>query len=93
MPDSSSANYEVCHFLEAGHRHANAAVMANAIDDLAVVVDLPQLALSIVFIATMDHQIIHDHSLPGPDPECVFYELMGLHKTPFTSMKLHEYMQ
>jgi hypothetical protein len=67
--------------------------MANAIDDLTVVVDLPQLALGVVFIGAMDHQIIDDHSLPGPDPECVFYELMGLHKTPFTSMKLPEYMQ
>lgn len=93
MPDSSSANYEVCHFLEAGHRYANAAMVANTIDDLAVVVDLPQLALGVMFIDTMDHQIIDNHALPGPDPERVFYELMGLHKTPFTSMKLPEYMQ
>jgi hypothetical protein len=91
--ETGSANDEVRDFLEAGHRHSNAAVMANAVDDLAVVVDLPQLALSVVFIAAMDHQIIHDHSLPGPDPERVFYELMGLHETPFTSMKLPEYMQ
>jgi hypothetical protein len=68
-------------------------MMANTVDDLAVVVDLPQLALGVVFVAAMDHQIIHDHSLPGPDPERVFYELMGLHKTPFTSMKSLEYMQ
>jgi hypothetical protein len=67
--------------------------MANTVDDLAVVVDLPQLALGVEFIDTMDHKIIDDHSLPGPDSECVFYELMGLHKTPFTSMKLPEYMQ
>ncbi len=67
--------------------------MANAFDDLAVVVDLPQLALGVEFVDTVDHQIIHDHSLPGPDPERVFYELMGLHKTPFTSMKLGKYMQ
>jgi hypothetical protein len=90
---TGSANNEVCDFLEAGHRHANAAMVANAVDDLAVVVDLPQLALGVMFIAAMDHQIIHDNSLPGPDPECVFYELMGLHKTPFTSIKLNEYMQ
>lgn len=68
-------------------------MMTHTIDDLAVVVDLSQLALGVEFIAAMDHQIIDDHSLSGPDPECVFYELMGLHKTPFTSMKLLQYMQ
>jgi hypothetical protein len=67
--------------------------MANTIDDLAVVVDLPQLALGVMFINTVDHQIIDNHTLSGPDPERVFYELMGLHKTPFTSMKFPEYMQ
>jgi hypothetical protein len=93
LPETGSADDEVCDFLEAGHRHANAAVMAYAIDDLAVVVDLPQLALGVMFIGAMDHQVIHDHSLPGPDPERVFYELMGLHETPFTSKKFPEYMQ
>ena len=68
-------------------------MVANTVEDLAVVVDLPQLALGIMFIGTMDHQIIDNHTLPGPDPERVFYELMGLHETPFTSMKLLEYMQ
>jgi hypothetical protein len=68
-------------------------VVANAIDDLAVVVNLPQLALGVEFIDAMDHQVVDDDPLLGPDTECVFYELMGLHKTPFTSMKLPEYMQ
>jgi len=67
--------------------------MANTVNDLAVVVNLPQLALGVEFIDTMNHKIIDDHSLSGPYPEGVFYELMGLHKTPFTSMKLPEYMQ
>jgi len=89
----TSANDEVRDFLEAGHRHANAAVVANTLDDLAVVIDLPQLALSLVFIAAMNHQIIHNHALAGANTECIFYELMGLHETPFTSMRSEDYMQ
>jgi len=57
------------------------------------VVDLPQLALGVKFIGTVNHQIINHHSLSGPNPECVLYELMRLHKNPFTSMKFLEYMQ
>jgi len=29
--------------------------MANAFDDFAIVIDLPQLSLSLVLIATMNH--------------------------------------
>jgi hypothetical protein len=91
--DDTSANNEVCDFLEAGYRYANATVMANTLDDLAIVVDLPQLALSLVLIAAMNHQIIHNHAKAGADTECIFYELMGLHETPFTSTRSGDYMQ
>jgi hypothetical protein len=67
--------------------------MANTVDDLAAVVHLSQLALGIMFIPTMNHQIVHNHALSGTNAERIFYELVGLHKTPFTSMKLPEYMQ
>jgi hypothetical protein len=89
----TSANDEVRDFLETGHGHANAAVVANALDDLAAVIDLPQLALGLVLIAAMNHQIIHNDALAGTDSECIFYELMGLHETPFTSMRSEDYMQ
>ena len=93
MRDAASANDDVGDFLETGHRHPNATVMANTFDDLAVVVHLPQLALGLVLVATMDHQIIHNHAKARADTECIFYELMGLHKTPFTSRKSGDYMQ
>lgn len=67
--------------------------MADAIDYLATVVHLPQLALGIVLVATMDHQIVHNHAKTRPNTERIFYELMGLHKTPFTSMESGDYMQ
>ncbi len=67
--------------------------MANTVDDLAAVVHLSQLALGIMLIPTMNHQIVHNHTLPGTDAKRIFYELVGLHKTHFTSMKLPEYMQ
>jgi hypothetical protein len=66
--------------------------MANTLDNLAIVIHLPQLALGIVFIATVNHQIIHNHAKTGTDTECVFYELMGLHETPFTSTRSGDYM-
>lgn len=66
--------------------------MTNTFDDLAVVIHLPQLALGVVFVATMNHQIIHNHAETGSNPKCIFYELMGLHETPFTSMKSIDYM-
>lgn len=67
--------------------------MANAIDYPATVVDLPQLALGIVLIAAMDHQVVHNHTEPRLNTKRIFYELMGLHKTPFTSMESGDYMQ
>jgi hypothetical protein len=89
-----SANDEVRDFLEADDReYANAAVMADAFDDLAVVIHLPQLALGIEFVAAVDHQVVHHHAEPRPDLECIFHEPVGMHKTPFTSMKFAEYMQ
>lgn len=93
MPNAASANDEVCDFLEAGHRDPNAAVVANTFQNLAIVIHLPQLALGFVLVAAMDHQIIHNHPKPGLDTKCIFYELMGLHKTPFTSTKSDDYMQ
>jgi hypothetical protein len=67
--------------------------MADTFDDLAIVIDLPQLALGVVLVATMNHQIVHRHAKTGTDTERVFNELMGLHKTPFTSGKCRNYMQ
>jgi hypothetical protein len=67
--------------------------MANTFDNLAIVVHLPQLALGFMLVAAMDHQIIHNYTEAGADTKCIFYELMGLHETPFTSMKSEEYMQ
>ncbi|MBK8119562.1 MAG: hypothetical protein IPK39_10500 [Sulfuritalea sp.] len=67
--------------------------MADTFDYLATVVDLPQLALSIVLVAAMDHQIVHNHAKTRPNTKRIFHELMGLHKTPFTSMESGDYMQ
>jgi hypothetical protein len=67
--------------------------MANAFDNLAIVVHLPQLALSVVLIATVNHQVIHNHAKAGANTKRIFYELMGLHETPFTSMEIRNYMQ
>ncbi len=92
-PGASSANNEVGDFLEAGNRDSDSAVVANTVDDLATMVDLPQLALGLEFVAAMDHQIIDDHPKARTNPKCIFLELMGLHKTPFTSTKFADYMQ
>jgi hypothetical protein len=54
---------------------------------LAAVVHLAQLALRIVLVAAVDHQVVHHHAEPRPDLECIFHEPVGMHKTPFTSMK------
>ncbi|OHC71575.1 MAG: hypothetical protein A3H93_00725 [Rhodocyclales bacterium RIFCSPLOWO2_02_FULL_63_24] len=89
----ASPNDKISDFLEAGHRHPNAAAMANALYDLAIVIHLPQLALSVELVAAMNHQIIHNHAKSGADTKCIFYELMGLHETPFTSIELIDYMQ
>ncbi|MEI8162579.1 MAG: hypothetical protein WCI19_05545 [Betaproteobacteria bacterium] len=67
--------------------------MANTFDYLAVVVHLPQFALGVMFIATMNHQIVHDHAEAGLDTKGIFNELMGLHETPFTSIRSGDYMQ
>jgi hypothetical protein len=67
--------------------------MTNTLDDLAIVVHLPQFALGVVFIATVDHQIVHNHAQTGTNTKCIFYELMGLHETPFTSTRSSDYMQ
>jgi hypothetical protein len=40
----------------------------------------------------VNHQIIHNHAKTSADTECVFYELMGLHETPFTSTRSGDYM-
>ena len=45
------------------------------------------IAASLVLVATMDHEVIHNHAELGPDAKRIFYELMGLHETPFTSME------
>jgi hypothetical protein len=66
--------------------------MAYALDYLAVVIHLPQLALGIEFVATVNHEIIHYHAEARTDTKCIFYELMGLHETPFTSTKSGDYM-
>jgi hypothetical protein len=92
-PVMASANNDVRNFLETRHRHANAAVMTYTVDDLAVVIHLTQLALGLVLIAAVNHQIIHNHAEASADTKCIFFELMGLHKTPFTSTEFGDYMQ
>jgi hypothetical protein len=93
QPAARSANTQmICDCLDAGHRHANTTVMADAFDDLATVVNLPQFALGVVLVTTVNHQIIHDHAETCADTKRVFNELMGLHKTPFTSRKSENYM-
>jgi len=67
--------------------------MANTFDNLATVVHLPQLALGIELIAAVNHQVIDNHAEAGTDTKGIFYELMGLHETPFTSIKSVDYMQ
>ena len=67
--------------------------MADTVDDLAPMVDLPQLALGVVLVATMNHQIVHNHAKARPNSVRILYELMGFHKTPFISMMSAKYMQ
>ena len=67
--------------------------MADAVDYLATVVDLPQLALGIVLVAAMNHQSIYSYAKPRANTKRIFYELMGLHGTPFTSTRFQDYMQ
>lgn len=67
--------------------------MADTVDYLATVVDLPQFALGVVLVATMDHQVFHYDAKTRANTKRIFYELMGLHKTPFTSTESGDYMQ
>jgi hypothetical protein len=88
-----SANDDVRDLFEAGDRNAYAAMMADAIHDLAAVVHLAQFALGLMFVTTVDHQVIHNHAHPRLDTKCIFHELVGMHENPFTSMKSLKYMQ
>ena len=47
--------------------------MADAVDYLATVVDLPQFALGVVLVAAMDQQILHDHAKTRADTKRIFY--------------------
>ena len=67
--------------------------MADTVDDFATMVNLSQLALGVVFVTTVNHQVIHNHAKARPNPVRILDELMGLHKTPFTSMTSRNYMQ
>ena len=92
-PEELSTGNWVRDFLEACHRHPNTTVVANAFDNFAVVVHLPQFSLGIKLVATVNHQVFHNHAHAGAYTKGVFYELMGLHKTPFTSIRSGDYMQ
>jgi hypothetical protein len=48
------------------------AVMANALDDLAVPIHLAQLALSFLRIAPVDHQVVDYQANASPNTEAVF---------------------
>ncbi|MCF8151757.1 MAG: hypothetical protein K9K30_01520 [Burkholderiaceae bacterium] len=90
---TGSANDQVCDIFEAGDRDTNASPMANTLHDFAVAIYLPQFALGIVLVSTMDHQVVYDNTFACSDTKSIFNELMGLHETPFTSIESNHYMQ
>src|SRR5690606_11278356 len=58
-------------FKIAGGRRADRALMANAIQNLAIPINLAQLAASFLFRFAGNHEVIDNHADARTDAECI----------------------
>lgn len=62
-------------------------MMANAVEDLAISVNLTQFASGLFLSFRWNHKVIDEHTNTRTDAECIFLQLEGLHKKSVISHK------
>lgn len=76
------------HVFEVRGSRARIATVADAAENLAVPIYLTQFALRIVFILTVDHQVIDNQANTRTNPEGIFGQYWGEHRNPFYVNKI-----
>ena len=67
--------------------------MANTLENLAALIHLPQFALRIRLVLTMNQEVINDQADPGADTKSIFRNNRRQHEDiPYISMRSIEYM-